>query len=65
VPGSHQLVPELIESDLVDQIDLMIRPVILGTGGKVFDEKPSDATCGSRNRRSCDGVVVLIYECAV
>ena len=40
VPGSHRLVQELIESDLVDQINLMVFPVILGTGKKAFDEKP-------------------------
>src|ERR687893_239259 len=40
VPGSHTLVQELIEADLVDQINLMIFPVILGTGFKVFEEKP-------------------------
>src|SRR5919202_1292820 len=40
VPGSHRLVQELIESDLVDQINLMVFPVILGTGKKVFEEKP-------------------------
>src|ERR687889_385063 len=32
VPGSHRLVQELIESDLVDQINLMVFPVLLGTG---------------------------------
>ena len=63
VPGSHQLVQELIESDLVDQINLMIFPVILGTGKKVFEEKPE-----RRNLRLAeskvvgDGVVILIYE---
>src|SRR5918992_195724 len=41
VPGSHRLVQELIESDLVDQINLMVFPVILGTGKKVFEEKPA------------------------
>src|SRR5688500_1805486 len=46
VPGSHRLVQELIESDLVDQINLMVFPVILGTGKKVFEEKPE-----RRNRR--------------
>src|SRR3954471_8240454 len=32
VPGSHRLVQELIASDLVDQVNLMVFPVILGTG---------------------------------
>src|ERR671911_94084 len=38
VPGSHRLVQELIENDLVDQINLMVFPVILGTGNKLFGE---------------------------
>src|SRR5829696_6567574 len=40
VPGSHQLVQELIASDLVDQINLMVFPVILGTGKKAFEQTP-------------------------
>jgi dihydrofolate reductase len=63
VPGSHQLVQELIESDLVDQINLMVFPVILGTGKKVFEEKSE--RCKLRLEESKvvgDGVLVLIYE---
>jgi dihydrofolate reductase len=63
VPGSHQLVQELIESDLVDQINLMIFPVILGTGKKVFDEKPERRKLQLKESKVVgDGVVVLIYE---
>src|ERR671926_1339388 len=40
VPGSHRLVQELLASDLVDQINLMVFPVVLGTGMKVFEEMP-------------------------
>ena len=50
-------------SDLVDQINLMIFPVVLGTGQKVFEEAPE------RRRRRLkeskvvgEGVVVLVYE---
>jgi len=63
VPGSHQLVQELIEADLVDQVNLMVFPVILGTGKKVFDEQPE-----RRRMRLVDckvvgeGIPVLIYE---
>ena len=39
-PGSHRLVQELIEADLVDQINLMVFPVILGTGKKAFEKTP-------------------------
>jgi dihydrofolate reductase len=63
VPGSHQLVQELIESDLVDQINLMIFPVILGTGKKVFEEKPERRNLRLRESKVVgDGVVILIYE---
>jgi len=63
VPGSHRLVQELIESDLVDQINLMVFPVILGTGKKAFTE-----TSERRNLRLTeskvvgDGIAVLIYD---
>jgi dihydrofolate reductase len=60
VPGSNRLVDELIESDLVEQVNLMIFPVVLGTGKRVSGEKPmrlkESRTVGD------DGVVVMIYE---
>jgi dihydrofolate reductase len=63
VPGSHSLVQELIESDLVDQINLMVFPVILGTGFKVFEEKPERRNLRLKEARTVgDGVLVLIYE---
>jgi dihydrofolate reductase len=63
VPGSHQLVQELIESDLVDQINLMVFPVILGTGKKVFEEKSERRNLRLKESKVVgDGVVVLIYE---
>ena len=63
VPGSQQLVQELIESDLVDQINLMIFPVILGTGKKVFEEKPERRNLRLRESKVVgDGVAVLVYE---
>ncbi len=63
VPGSHRLVQELIESDLVDQINLMVFPVILGTGKKVFEETPERRSLRLRESRVVgEGVAVLIYE---
>jgi dihydrofolate reductase len=63
VPGSHRLVQELIESDLVDQINLMVFPVILGTGRKAFEEKPERRNLRLQEAKVVgDGVVVLIYE---
>lgn len=63
VPGSHRLVQELIASDLVDQVNLMIFPVLLGTGRRAFEEMPE-----RRDFRLVDskivgeGIPVLTYE---
>jgi dihydrofolate reductase len=63
VPGSHRLVQELIESDLVDQINLMVFPVILGTGKKVFEEQPERRNLRLKESKVVgDGVAVMIYE---
>src|SRR5215216_942324 len=63
VPGSHRLVQELIESDLIDQINLMVFPVILGTGKKAFEEKPERRNLRLKESKVVgDGVLVLIYE---
>src|SRR5918911_317653 len=63
VTGSHQLVQELLESDLVDQINLMVFPVILGTGKRVFEEKPERRNLRLKESKVVgDGVLVLIYE---
>ncbi len=66
VPGSHRLVQELIASDLVDQINLMVFPVILGTGKKVFEEQPERRSLRLRESRVVgESVAVMIYERAV
>ena len=63
VPGSHRLVQELIAADLVDQINLMIFPVILGTGKKAIEETPDRRDFQLKEAKAVgDGVVVLIYE---
>jgi dihydrofolate reductase len=63
VPGSHRLVQELIESDLVDQVNLMVFPVILGTGKKAFEETPERRNLKLKESKVVgDGVLVLIYE---
>jgi dihydrofolate reductase len=63
VHGSGQLVQTLLEHDLVDRLHLMVFPVVLGAGQRLFGEttekKPlklvSSETVG-------DGVTVAVYE---
>ena len=63
VPGSHRLVQELIENDLVDQINLMVFPVMLGTGKKAFEEKSERRNLRLKESRVVgDGILVLAYE---
>src|SRR3954465_3385419 len=62
VPGSHRLVQELIASDLVDQVNLMVFPVILGTGKKVFEETPERRNLRLKESRVVgDGIAVMTY----
>jgi dihydrofolate reductase len=63
-PGSNQLVQALIEGDLVDELHLMVFPVVLGTGRRMFgdlSEKRNWRLTESKPVGS-EGVLVLIYE---
>ena len=63
VPGSRQLVQDLVENDLVDQINLMIFPVVLGTGKRVFGEYSDKKDMKLLESKTVgEGVVVLVYE---
>jgi dihydrofolate reductase len=63
VHGNAQLVQTLLEHDLVDELRLMVYPVVLGAGkrllGSTSDKKPlrliSSKTVG-------DGIAILVYE---
>ena len=63
VPGSRQLVQDLVENDLVDEIHLMIFPVVLGTGKRVFGETNDKKTMKLVESKTVgDGIVILIYQ---
>jgi dihydrofolate reductase len=62
VHGSCRLVQALIENDLVDELRLMVFPVVLGTGKKLF----GDTTAAKRLQLTSskvvgDGVAIMIY----
>ena len=64
VPGSLRLVQALIEADLVDELHLMVFPVVLGTGRRLFGEtsEKSDWWLTEARPVGPEGVLVLIYE---
>jgi dihydrofolate reductase len=63
VPGSIQLVRELIENDLVDEIHLMTFPVILGTGKRLFGETTDKTTWKLAEARTVgEGIPVTIFR---
>ncbi len=41
--GSSQLVQQLLAADLVDELILIVVPILLGTGKRLFDETPQPA----------------------
>ena len=65
VPGSNQLVHTLVEHDLVDQVNLMIFPVVLGTGRRVFGDTSDKKTLRLVESKTVgEGIAILIYELA-
>jgi dihydrofolate reductase len=63
-PGSLRLVHALFEHDLVDELHLMVFPVMLGTGRRLFGEttEKTDWRLTEVKPVGPDGVIVLIYE---
>ncbi len=64
VPGSLRLVQALMENDLVDELHLMVFPVVLGTGRRLFGEASEKTNWRLTESKPVgpDGVLVLIYE---
>jgi dihydrofolate reductase len=64
VHGSAQLVQGLLERDLVDELRLMVFPVVLGSGKKLFGETSDQKRLQLVEVKTLgdDGVIVLIYR---
>ena len=60
--GSGTLVHGLLERDLVDELRLMIFPVILGSGMRVFPELEDKLVWELADHRTYGSVVVHVYR---
>jgi dihydrofolate reductase len=63
VHGSATLVQALVESGLVDELRLMVYPVVLGAGKRVFGDTSDKRRFKLVDSKVVgDGVVILVYE---
>jgi dihydrofolate reductase len=63
VHGSARLVQTLIEHDLVDELRLMVFPLLLGSGKRLFGETTDKKPLRLVDSKVVgDGVAILIYE---
>jgi dihydrofolate reductase len=62
VNGSGRLLQTLIENDLVDEYRLMVFPVVLGKGKRLFGETSDAAALRLVDTKSAGECTILFYE---
>jgi len=63
VHGSRTLAQTLIEHDLVDELHLMVFPVVLGTGKRLFGDTSDRMRLRlTESKVVGDGIAILVYQ---
>jgi dihydrofolate reductase len=63
VAGSISLVNALLDADLIDELRLMVHPIVLGSGKRLFAERADARTCKLAEARTLDsGSLILRYS---
>jgi dihydrofolate reductase len=63
VHGSAQLVQTLVEHDLLDELHLMVFPVVVGAGKRLFGDTSGTKRLRLADSRTVgDGIAILIYR---
>ena len=62
VHGSHTLVQSLVQQDLVDEYHLLVYPLVLGEGRRLFAEGAKATLELTRSSAMGSGVVLLVYQ---
>jgi dihydrofolate reductase len=62
VAGSQSLIPLLLKHDLVDEIRLMVHPIVLGSGKRVFEGADVSVLRLADSKALDSGALILTYH---
>ncbi|TDD10963.1 riboflavin biosynthesis protein RibD [Nonomuraea diastatica] len=62
VGGSVSLIRSLLQQDLLDELRLLVHPVVVGKGQRLFDDLPARQLHLAEARSTSSGTVILVYR---